>query len=98
MMVKQIFKPRSTQRGAALAIGLVLLAVASMVTITSLNTGVMQERMAASQDNHARSFMAAEAGGARLVAWVNANGWPTTIPAPFTGVTRVVSTDPSITF
>jgi len=99
MMVKQIFKPRSTQRGAALAIGLVLLAVASMVTITSLNTGVMQERMAANQDNHARAFMAAEAGGARLVAWVNANGWPTASNSPSVALTRVVSTnDPSITF
>jgi len=95
MKMKYIRQSRSMQRGAALAIGLVLLAVASMVTITSLNTGVMQERMAANQDNHARSFMAAEAGGARLVEWFNTNGWPTaTSFPPASGAVN----DPSVTY
>jgi len=96
--MKPIPPPRqSAQRGAALVIGLVLLAVASMVTITSLNTGMMQERMAANQDNHARSFMAAEAGGARLVEFVS-NGWPTADRFPSEALTRVVLNDPSITY
>jgi len=96
--MKPIPPPRqSAQRGAALVIGLVLLAVASMVTITSLNTGMMQERMAANQDNHARSFMAAEAGGARLVEFVS-NGWPTADRFPPEALTRVVLNDPSITY
>jgi hypothetical protein len=85
------------QRGAALAIGLILLAVASLVTITSINTGVMQERMSANQDNHARAFMAAEAGGASLIASINPpNGWPTTNPLP--GTNNLIAGNPSITF
>jgi len=81
MRMKSTHQSRSMQRGAALAIGLVLLAVASMVTITSLNTGVMQERMAANQDNHARAFMAAEAGGVRLREWLSepSRVWPTNV-------------------
>ena len=63
--MKVVRNMKKSQRGAALAIGLILLAVASLVTMTSMNTGVMQERMTANQDNNARSFMAAEAGGVR---------------------------------
>lgn len=85
------------QRGAALAIGLILLAVASLVTVTSINTGVMQERMSANQDNHARAFMAAEAGGARLVERIRA-GWPTANTHPLPGTHRLIANDPSITF
>jgi len=75
--MKQINPNHITQRGVALAIGLILLAVTSMVTVTALNTGAMQERMSANQDNQARAFMAAEAGGASLVTWIRENGWPT---------------------
>ena len=70
--MKHDIRNRNTQRGAVLAIGLILLAVATLVTLTAMNTGVMQESMTANQDNNARSFMAAEAGGAELVSWVNA--------------------------
>lgn len=95
--MKVIRYTTTTQRGAALAIGLILLAVASLATITSISTGVMQERMTANQDNKARSFMAAEAGGASLVDWINANGWPTASRFP-PSQSNVVPADPSIRF
>ncbi len=85
-----------TQRGAVLAVGLILLAVATLVTLTAMNTGIMQERMTANQDNNARSFMAAEAGGADLVAWLNDNPWPTSNTAP--PLPGTVGGDPSITY
>ena len=86
---------RNTQRGAVLAIGLILLSVATLVTLTAMNTGIMQESMTANQDNNARSFMAAEAGGADLVSWVIANeGLPTTDPQ----LTGTVDGDPLMTY
>ena len=87
---------RNTQRGAVLAVGLILLVVATLVTLTAMNTGVLQERMTANQDNNARSFMAAEAGGAALVAWLRDNGWPATnTPPPLPGT---VGGDPLIAY
>ena len=64
------------QGGAALAITLILLLVATLVGITGLNAGLMQERMSSNLNNKAVSFMAAEAGGAELLAWIEENGWP----------------------
>ena len=97
--MKPINQTPVKQRGAALAIGLILLAVTSLVTVTAINTGVMQERMSANQDNHARAFMAAEAGGARLIAELNKpNGWPTSNTHPLPGTHRLIADDPSITF
>jgi hypothetical protein len=88
---------RKTQRGAVLAVGLILLAVATLVTLTAMNTGIMQESMTANQDNNARSFMAAEAGGAELVAaWLDVGSWPTTNVAP--ALSGIVGGDPSITY
>ena len=89
---------QNTQRGAALAIGLILLAVAALVTLTTMNTGIMQERMTANHDNNARSFMAAEAGGAELVAWMEANAWPTTDDAPSLPGEGKVGGDASMTY
>ena len=86
---------RKTQRGAVLAVGLILLAVATLVTLTAMNTGIMQESMTANQDNNARSFMAAEAGGAELVAaWLDESSWPTNVAAR----SGIVGGDPSITY
>jgi len=89
---------RLEQRGAALAIGLILLAVASLVTVASLSTGVMQNRMASNQDNNARSFKAAEAGGASLVRWFSDNDWPTAARFPSMSTSRMISNDPSINY
>lgn len=95
--MRHINPSRMAQRGAALAIGLILLAVTSMVTITAINTGAMQERMSANQDNHARAFMAAEAGGASLVTWIRTNGWPTASNS-HPVQSNVVAGNPSIAF
>jgi len=78
MKIKLINK----QRGAALIFGLILLTIASLVAVSGFNAGSMQERMAANQDNSARAFMAAEAGGTNLVEWINENGWPTAANHP----------------
>ena len=99
--MRHINSSRFAQRGAALAIGLILLAVTSLVTITAINTGAMQERMSANQDNHARAFMAAEAGGAQLVSEIRNlirtnQPLPTTHPLP--DLRRVVAADPTATF
>lgn len=95
--MRHINPSRFGQRGAALAIGLILLAVTSLITVTAINTGAMQERMSANQDNHTRAFMAAEAGGASLVTWIRTNGWPTATNLPALQ-NNVVAGDPSITF
>jgi hypothetical protein len=99
--MKHDIRNRNTQRGAVLAIGLILLAVATLVTLTAMNTGVMQERMTANQDNNARSFMAAEAGGAELVSWINteiaAHG-QITGPHPASVTPEEVGGDSSITY
>ena len=96
--MKHDIRNRNTQGGAVLAIGLILLAVATLVTLTAMNTGVMQERMTANQDNNARSFMAAEAGGAALVSWINEelneHGQLTGAPA----LSDTVGADPSIEY
>ena len=90
--MKHGLQNRNTQRGAVLAVGLILLVVATLVTLTAMNTGVMQERMTANQDNNARSFMAAEAGGAELVvAWLDEISWPTNVT-----VSGTVGGDPLI--
>ena len=88
---------QNTQRGAVLAIGLILLAVATLGTLAAMNTGIMQERMTANQDNNARSFMAAEAGAAELVAaWLDESSWPTTNVAP--ALPGIVGGDASIRY
>ena len=95
--MKHELPERNTQRGAVLAVGLILLVVATLVTLTAMNTGVLQERMTANQDNNARSFMAAEAGGSDLVVeWLDESSWPTTGDAP--NLPGTVGGDPSITY
>ena len=85
---------RKTQRGAVLAVGLILLVVATLVTLTAMNTGIMQESMTANQDNNARSFMASEAGGSDLVeAWLDESSWPANVP-----LSGNVGGDKSITY
>ena len=75
MMTDQVNIP-ANQKGVALAITLILLFIATLVGITGMNAGTMQERMTSNANNKAISFMAAEAGGAELLAWIEENGWP----------------------
>lgn len=71
----------SRQRGAVLAMGLILLLLATIVTVVSMKGSQMQERMASNMDNKAVSFMAAEYGAAAFREWLRgeleASGeWP----------------------
>lgn len=50
------------QRGAALAVALILLAVLTLIAIASLRGVVMEERMAAGQRDRSLEFQSAEAG------------------------------------
>ena len=54
------------QRGMALAVGLILLAAATIVTIAGMQGIQMQERMTSGQNNKAISLNAAEAGASRF--------------------------------
>lgn len=58
---------RLSQNGAALVVGLILLVVATIVTITSMRGGVVQERMTSNQNNKAISLMSAEAGASQFL-------------------------------
>lgn len=50
------------QEGAALVVSMLLLTLLSMITLSSADQSVMQERMASNQHSQANSFLAAEAG------------------------------------
>lgn len=50
------------ERGAALAVALILLAVLTLIALASLRGVVMEERMAAGQRDRSLEFQAAEAG------------------------------------
>ncbi len=59
------------QHGAALIIGLLLVAVASLGAITSMRGTLLQDRMVSNQQNTIISQMAAEAGAGRFLDWVS---------------------------
>lgn len=61
---------KTHQKGAALIIGLILIAVSSLLVVTSMRGSRMQEMMTSNQNNKLISQMAAEAGAARLLQWV----------------------------
>lgn len=61
------------QSGAALAIGLILLLVSTLVAVSAMQGTRFQERMASNHYNKAISFNAAEVGATRLVQALNAN-------------------------
>lgn len=58
------------QEGAALIVSMILLTVATIVTVASMRGGTMQEKMTANQNNKAVSLMAAEAGGSAFFDWI----------------------------
>jgi PilX N-terminal len=51
---------RSGQRGAALAIGLLLLPIATLLAVSAMATATLELRMAANAEYHQRAFEAAE--------------------------------------
>lgn len=56
------FSLRPNQHGAALVIGLIMLALLSILGLAATSTGVMEQRMAANARDRIRAFEAAEAG------------------------------------
>jgi type IV pilus assembly protein PilX len=86
---------RARQEGAALAVGLILLLVMTIVGVTSLRTVTLEEKMAGNTQNRNMALQAAEA------ALRNAEGWldsrtlePEEHPAGSTGVWRLDAPDP----
>lgn len=71
---------RRKQSGAALAIGLILLVVATLVTLAGLQGANLQERMTSNQTSTSAAYMAAELGASDLLAYINEHGWPTNDP------------------
>ncbi|MCK7574694.1 MAG: pilus assembly PilX N-terminal domain-containing protein [Chromatiales bacterium] len=59
------------QQGASLVVGLILLTVATVVSLSSMTGGSMQARMTSNQNNKTASRMAAEAGASRFIKFVN---------------------------
>ena len=59
------------QRGAALAIGLILLVVATLVAVTAMRGTVTDERIASNQKQISEAFMAAETGVSETINWFN---------------------------
>ena len=63
------------QKGVALVVGLILLLVATLVTVLGMQGSQMQERMSSNQNNKAISFMAAEYGASHFIAEMEQNGF-----------------------
>ncbi len=61
----------SRQQGAALIVGLLILAVVMLIGVTGMSTTVLQERMTGSQRNESLSFTGAESAlrGAEMFLW-----------------------------
>ncbi|MBK1644526.1 hypothetical protein CKO25_07630 [Thiocapsa imhoffii] len=61
---------RNTQRGVALVIGLMLVAVASLGALSMMRGTILQERLTSNQQNKIIANMAAEAGAGRFLEWI----------------------------
>lgn len=61
-MKAKIIHASNRQKGAALAIGLIFLLLATIVTVVGMRGSNLQERMTSNTNHKALSFMAAEAG------------------------------------
>ncbi|WP_081619207.1 PilX N-terminal domain-containing pilus assembly protein [Thioalkalivibrio sp. ALE23] len=72
---------RRKQSGAALAIGLILLVVATLVTLAGLQGANLQERMTGNQLSSSSAHMAAEAGASDLISYIEQYGWPESDPS-----------------
>lgn len=74
--------PPSKHRGVVLVLGLIFLAIASILTVSSMRTTSMQEKITSNQRNKTVALMSAEFGASRFLNWLvlqhAASGWPTT--------------------
>jgi hypothetical protein len=74
-------KKRQIQQGGSLIVGLLLMLVASIVTVASMRGSHLQEKMTSNTNNKTVSSMAAQAGASTFVEWAKgkaaANEWPT---------------------
>lgn len=61
---------KNHQKGAALIMGLILIAVSSLLVVTSMRGSRMQEMMTSNQNNKLISQTAAEAGAAKFLEWL----------------------------
>lgn len=66
---------RLAQRGIALAVVLVLLAVGSLIAVTGMTQAMVDERIAGNQRQVAEIFLAAEAGLLRAGRWWQEESW-----------------------
>jgi len=71
---------KNRQGGAVLIVSIMLLLAATMATLASVRGNPMHERMAANHQYKGMSFMSAESGATRFLAWLTAEnqarGWP----------------------
>lgn len=91
----------SRQAGAALVMGMVLLTLLSLLGLTALGTGVMEQRMAANARDRIRAFEAAEAGlracEARVPLYRHATEIPEQAPADLGVAIPLVAEGPRCT-
>ena len=67
---------RSSQRGVALAVALILLTILTLISIYAASTGSLELRMARNMQDSLDSFQAAEAGLAAVLGLVNTGADP----------------------
>lgn len=70
---------QNTQRGAALAVGLLLLLVLTLLAISGMNTASLELVMAGNTQYHENAFQAAEAGIERAIATAEFNPGAATV-------------------
>lgn len=72
---------KNRQGGAVLIVSIMLLLAATMATLASVRGNPMHERMAANHEYKGMSFLSAESGATRFLAWLaneqETRGWPT---------------------
>lgn len=73
----RIVAPRYSQRGAALAVGLILLLVLTILAISGMSTATLELRMAGNKQFQERAFEAADVGIERAM---NSGVYNTSIP------------------
>lgn len=66
---------QAPQRGIALGVVLVLLAVSSLIAVSGMTQAIVDERIAGNQRQVAEVFLAAEAGLLRVGRWWGEESW-----------------------
>lgn len=73
---------RRRQDGAVLIITLIMLIVITLVTVSSVRSTTVDERMAGNARDRNKAFQAAEAAVQNCLAMVNAHSFPGTVQTP----------------